>query len=82
MDDVVSQGGGGEGVSQNLSSVTNDSFCYKLLKYLLLIGYQQICHWYLSFVIEKKRFVKLAPFAHEASFRLRYWLRQSSLWWK
>ena len=32
------------GVSQNLSSVTNDSFCYKLLKSLLLIGYQQICH--------------------------------------
>ena len=32
------------GVSQNLSSVTNDSFCYKLLKSLLLIGCQQICH--------------------------------------
>ena len=52
------------GVSQNLSSVTNDSFCYKLLKSLLLIGYQQICHW---FVIEKglcetppgPRFIKL-----------------------
>ena len=41
------------GVSQNLSSVTNDSFCYKLLKTLLLIGYQQICHWFLSFVIEE-----------------------------
>ena len=39
---------GGGGVSQNLSSVTNDSCCYKLLKSLLLIGYQQIvtdfCH--------------------------------------
>ena len=36
---------GGGGVSQNLSSVTNDSFCYyKILKSLLLIGYQQICH--------------------------------------
>ena len=32
------------GVSQILSSVTNDSCCYKLLKSLLLIGYQQICH--------------------------------------
>ena len=31
------------GVSQNLSSVTNDRLCYKLLKSLLLIGYQQIC---------------------------------------
>ena len=31
-------------VSQNLSSVTHDSFCYKLLKSLPLIGYQQICH--------------------------------------
>ena len=31
-------------VSQNLSSVTNDIFCYKLVKSLLLIGYQQICH--------------------------------------
>ena len=30
-------------ISQNLSSVTNDSFCNKLLKSLLLIGYQQIC---------------------------------------
>ena len=39
------------GVSQNLSSVTNGSFCYKLLKSLLLIGYQQICHSFLSFVI-------------------------------
>ena len=27
------------GVSQNLSSGTHDSFCYKLLKSLLLIGY-------------------------------------------
>ena len=35
-----------QGVSQNLSSETNDSFCYKLLKSLLLIGYQQICHWF------------------------------------
>ena len=42
------------GCSQNLSSVTNDSFCYKLLKSLLLIGYQQICHWFLSFVIENR----------------------------
>ena len=41
------------GVSQNLSSVTNEIFCYKLLKSLLLIGYQQICHWVSSFVIEK-----------------------------
>ena len=48
------------GVSQNLSSVTNDSFCYKLLKSLLLIGYQQIYHWFLSFVIEKC-FVKGPP---------------------
>ena len=39
------EGRGGGGGSQNLSSVTNDSFCYKLLKSLLLIGYQQICHW-------------------------------------
>ena len=35
-----------KGVSQNLPSVTNASFCYKLLKSLLLIGYQQIWHWY------------------------------------
>ena len=42
------------GVSQNLSWVTNDSFCNKLLKSFLLIGYQQICHWFLSFVIEKR----------------------------
>ena len=49
------------GVSQNLSSVTNDNLCYKLLKSLLLIGYQQIlslifviCHW-------KKDFVKHSP---------------------
>ena len=42
------------GVSQNLSSGTNDSLCYNLLKSLLLIGYQQICHWFLSFVIEKR----------------------------
>ena len=41
-------------ISQNLSSVTNDIFCcYKLVKSLLLIGYQQICHIFLSFVIEK-----------------------------
>ena len=46
--------GGGGGVSRNLSLVINDSFCYKLLKSLLLIGYQQSCHWLLSFVIEKK----------------------------
>ena len=39
---------------QNLSSVTNESFCNKLVKVLLLIGYQQICHWFLSFVIEKR----------------------------
>ena len=31
-------------VLQKSSSVTNDSFCYKLLKSLPLIGYQQICH--------------------------------------
>ena len=49
----LSEGGGG-GVLQNLSSVTNDSFCYTLLKSFLLIGYQQICHWFLSFIIEKK----------------------------
>ena len=42
------------GVSQNLSSVTNDSFCYEIVKSLLLIGYQQIFHWFLSFVIEKR----------------------------
>ena len=48
------------GVSQKLSSVTNDSFCYKLLKAMLLIGYQQICNWFLSFVIEKK-LVKRIP---------------------
>ena len=47
------------GVSQNLSLVTNDSFCFELLKSLLLIGYQQICHWFLSFIIEKG-FVKWA----------------------
>ena len=41
-------------VSQNLSSVTNDRCCHKLVKCLLLIGYQQICHWILSFVIEKR----------------------------
>ena len=41
-------------VSQNLSSVINDSLCYKLLKSLVLIGYQQICHWFLSVVIEKR----------------------------
>ena len=49
-------------VSQNLSSVTNDSLCYKLLKSLLLIGYQQIYHGFLSFVIEKG-FVK-RPLGH------------------
>ena len=32
------------GVSQNLSSMTNDSFGSKLLKSLLLISHQQICH--------------------------------------
>ena len=32
----------------------NDSFCYKLVKSLLLIGYKQICHWFLSSVIEKR----------------------------
>ena len=47
-------------ISQNLSSVTNDNFCYKLLKSLLLIGYQQICHWSLSFVI-KKRLCETGP---------------------
>ena len=41
-------------ISQNLSSVTNDSFCYKLLKSLLLIGYQLTCHWFLTFVIENR----------------------------
>ena len=40
--------------------MTNESFCYKLLKSLLLIGYQQICHRYLSIVIEKG-FVKQVP---------------------
>ena len=34
----------GECFHKNLSSVTNDSFCYKLPNSLLLIGYQQICH--------------------------------------
>ena len=35
--------------------VTSDNFvCYKLLKPLLLIGYQQIWHLFLSFVIEKR----------------------------
>ena len=28
--------------------------CYKLLKSLLLIGYQRICHWFLLFVIVKR----------------------------
>ena len=32
------------GCFTNLSSVTNDSFHYKLVKSLLLIGYQHICH--------------------------------------
>ena len=32
------------GVSHILPSMINDSLCYKLLKSLLLIGYQQICH--------------------------------------
>ena len=41
-------------VSQNLSSVTKDSFCYKLLKSLLLIGFHQTCHWFLLFVTEKR----------------------------
>ena len=45
-------------LGKHLSSVTNDSFCYKLLKSLLLIGYQQI--WSLIFVIEKY-FVKRVP---------------------
>ena len=40
-------------VSQNSSSVTIAVLCYKLPKSLLLIGYKQICHWFLSFVIEK-----------------------------
>ena len=30
------------------------SLLYKLLKSLLLTGYQQICHWFLSFVIGKR----------------------------
>lgn len=34
--------------------MTNASFCYKLVKSLLLIGYQQMRHWLFSFVIEKK----------------------------
>ena len=41
---VLGGGGGGGGFSQNLLSVTNDSFCYQLLKSLLLISYQQICY--------------------------------------
>ena len=41
------------GVSQNLSSVTNDNFYYKLLKSLLLIGYQQICHWFCHLSLKK-----------------------------
>ena len=41
-------------VSQNLSSLTNDSLYYKLVKSLLLIGYRQICHLFLSFVIAKR----------------------------
>ena len=47
-------------ISQNLSSVPNNRFCYKLVKSLLLIGYQQICHWFLSFVIDK-RLCETAP---------------------
>ena len=31
-------------ISQNLSSLMIDSFCYTLVKSLFLIGYQQICH--------------------------------------
>ena len=49
------------GVSQNLSSVTNDNSCYKLLKSLLLIGYHQIFHWFLSL---KKGFMKQVPGGH------------------
>ena len=52
------------GVSQNLSSVTNDSFCYKLLKSLLLIGYKQIFHWFLSFVSEKRLCERGFCFSH------------------
>ena len=51
-----------EGISQNLSSVTNDSFCYKLLKSLLLIGYQGICHrFFFCHLSLKKGFVKRVP---------------------
>ena len=49
------------GVSQNLSSVTNDSFRHKLLKSLLLIGYQQICHCFFCHLSLKKGFVKRVP---------------------
>ena len=37
-----------------ISHKFNDSFCYKLLKSLLLIVHQQIFHWFLPFIIEKK----------------------------
>ena len=63
------------GVSQNLSSVTNDSCCYKLLESLLLIGYQQICHWYLSFVIEK-RLCETGPWS------LPLVWKSSRVWWE
>ena len=65
------------GVSQNLSSVTNDSFCYKLLKSLLLIGYQQICHWSLSYVIEI-RFCETGPCLQDDS-RTPF-VQQQGLW--
>ena len=57
-------------ISQNLSAVTHDSFCYKLLKSLLLIGRQQTCHWFLSFVIEKK-LCEMGPRRNWWKFRFR-----------
>ena len=68
------------GVSQNLSSVTSDSLSYKLLKSLLLIGNQQICHWFLSFVIGK-RLCETGPwFLHHPDFTYCVLLPNHKAW--
>ena len=68
---IISSASGG--VSSNLSSVKNDSCCYKLLKSLLLIGYQHIYQWYLSFVIEK-RLCKTGPRSFSSYSAMRFCL--------
>ena len=68
-------------ISQNLSSVTNDSFCYKLVKSLLVIGYQQICRWCLSFVIEK-RLCETTPRSNRKHMKIYTLSTWESIWIK